>query len=155
MLEREVVRQLQSETTCCGVTLAQCHALLELADSELSLTNLSSALDLDTSTLSRTVDGMVKAGLVQRREDAADRRSLRLTLSEAGRARAGTINEMCNRFYAAVLKEMTDADRRSVIRGVRLLADILRRARLAAPAGASCCSTEPRREPRRHTKKEA
>ncbi|HEY3416310.1 MAG TPA: hypothetical protein VGM23_05440, partial [Armatimonadota bacterium] len=46
-LERELVRQLEADTSCCGVTLAQCHALLELATAELSLSGLAAALDLD------------------------------------------------------------------------------------------------------------
>jgi len=41
----------------------QCHALLELAESEMSLSGLAAALDLDPSTLSRTVDGLVAPAL--------------------------------------------------------------------------------------------
>jgi DNA-binding MarR family transcriptional regulator len=139
VLEREVVRQLEGETTCCGVTLAQCHALLELSSSELSLTSLAAALDLDTSTLSRTVEGMVKAGLVERAVDAADRRSVRLTLTPTGRERIATINEMCNRHYEALLGEMSATDQRRVVRAVRLLADSMRRLRAGQQGQGLCC----------------
>ena len=142
VLEREVVRQLEADTGCCGVTLAQCHTLLELAASELSLTGLAAALDLDTSTLSRTVDGLVRAGLVARAEDASDRRSLRLTLTPAGRAKVGFIDGICNRYYADLLAGMPDRDRRCVLRAVGLLGQRMRSLR-----GVPCCSrTEERNE---------
>jgi DNA-binding MarR family transcriptional regulator len=139
VLEREVVRQLEGETTCCGVTLAQCHALLELSAAELSLTSLAAALELDTSTLSRTVEGMVKAGLVERAVDAADRRSVRLTLTPAGRERVATINQMCNRYYEALLGQMSEKDQRLVLRAVRLLAGSMRRLRPGQPGQRPCC----------------
>ena len=87
VLEREAVRHLEGETSCCGVTLGQCHAILELSFSDSSLTALAAALDLDTSTQSRTVDGLVKAGWVERTQDAGDRRAVRLALTAAGRAK--------------------------------------------------------------------
>ncbi len=135
VLEREVVGQLETDTRCCGVTLSQCHTLLELAASDLSLTGLANALDLDTSTLSRTVDGLVRAGLVDRTEDASDRRLLRVTLTPAGRAKVASIDDTCNRYYADLLAGMNERDRRSVLRAVGLLADRMRSLR-----GSSSCS---------------
>lgn len=133
-----MVSQLEADTGCCGVTLAQCHTLIELKASRLSLTGLAAALGLDSSTLSRTVDGLVRAGLVERAEDASDRRSLRLTLTPAGRAKVAFIDATCNRYYAALLAGMSERDRRSVLRAVGLLAERMRSLR-AAP---SCSKTE-------------
>jgi DNA-binding MarR family transcriptional regulator len=138
VLEREIARQLESPTTCCGVTLAQCHALLELSSADVSLGGLAGALELDVSTLSRTVEGLVRAGLVERSADPADRRAVRLRLTAAGGERVATINEMCNRDYARVLGELGDSERRAVVRAVRVLGDLMRRVR----TGASCCAKE-------------
>jgi len=139
VLERQVVRQLAQETGCCGVTLAQCHALLELSAADLSLTTLAAALDLDASTLSRTVEGMVKCGFVERTEDSADRRAVRLTLTDSGRHKVAVIDDMCNRYYAALFGEMSDKDQRCVMRAVGLLADLMRRQRSRGPSG--CCDS--------------
>jgi DNA-binding MarR family transcriptional regulator len=128
VLEREMTRQLEGETTCCGVTLAQCHTLLELTPGG-SLTTLAAALGLDTSTLSRTVDGLVRAGLVKRAQDTADRRCLCVTLTPAGRNKVAEIDNRCNRYYAALLAGMTERDRQHVVRAIRLLADGMRRLR--------------------------
>jgi DNA-binding MarR family transcriptional regulator len=148
VLERELVRQLEGETACCGVTLAQCHALLELSFSELSLSGLAAAVDLDTSTLCRTVDGLVKVGLVERTEDSADRRSIRLVLSAAGRAKVATIDEMCNRYYTELFEQLSDKDQLRVIRAVGLLAGLMRSRRCAPDSRTVCCET-PRLSARR------
>ncbi len=141
VLERELVRQLEGETACCGVTLAQCHALLELSFSELSLSGLAAAVDLDISTLCRTVDGLVKAGLVERTEDSADRRSVRLVLSAAGRAKVATIDAMCNRYYTDLFEQLSEKDQRCVIRAVGLLAHLMRSRRCASDSRQVCCET--------------
>jgi DNA-binding MarR family transcriptional regulator len=130
VLEREMMRQLEGETECCGVTLAQCHALLELSFSELSLRGLAAAVDLDTSTLSRTVDGLVKAGLVERTQGLADRRSVRLALSAAGRAKVAAIDKMCNRYYTELFARLSEKDQRCVVKAVNLLAHLMRARRL-------------------------
>jgi len=138
LLEREIVRQLEADTSCCGVTLGQCHALLELAGGELSLTGLAAALDLDTSTVSRTVDSLVRAGLVHRAEDAADRRTLRIALTKAGRDKITVIDATCNGYYEELLIGMGERDRRCVLRAVELLAGRMQTLRRSA----SCPTTE-------------
>ena len=156
VLEREIVRQLEGETSCCAVTLPQCHVLLELSFGDLSLSGLTGALDLDKSTLSRTVEGLVQAGLVERSVDPTDRRAVRLTLTPSGRERVATIDETCNRYYADLLARMDASERQHVARVVRRLADAMRDLRGAAPIAARCCAprtaaakSAPGRPPRR------
>lgn len=141
VLERELMRQLEGETACCGVTLAQCHALLELSFAELSLRGLAAAVDLDTSTLSRTVDGLVKAGLVQRTEDPVDRRSVRLALTPAGVDKVATIDGMCDRYYRDLFLQLNQNDQRCVVRAVKILAHVMRDRRRPPSGGQVCCTT--------------
>ena len=136
-LEREVIRELATQTECCGVTLAQCHVLLEIGDSTLSLTGLSGVLGLDRSTLSRTVDSLVKAGLVERSEEPKDRRALRLVLTRAGSEKVAYIDDACNRNYAELLADISEEDRRHVLRGVTVMAERMRDCRSGKP-DASC-----------------
>ena len=144
VLEREILRQLEGETSCCGVSLPQCHVLLELSFGDLSLKALADALNLDKSTLSRTVEAMVQGGLVTRAADLADRRALRLTLSQRGKARVATINDTCDRYYTSLLDQLRESDRRQVVRAVRLLAEGMRRLRGCSPVAPLCCVTAPR-----------
>ena len=143
VLEREVMRELEAQTSCCGVTVAQCHVLLELAEATLSLSGLAGALGLDPSTLSRTVDSLVKVGLVERSEDPADRRSLRLALTTAGAAKVGYIDDTCNRYYAELLAGMTDEECEHVLRGVALLAERMRVFPDRGPCGDACATSQP------------
>ena len=144
VLEREVMHQLQTETTCCGVTLAQCHVLLELsASGARSLKELVGALKLDKSTLSRTVEGLVKAGLVNRVADPADRRAVLMTCTSAGLNRVGSINDACNQEYAALLTGTSVARRQHIVDTVQFLADAMSRRRQGA--GSCCPKTRPAR----------
>jgi DNA-binding MarR family transcriptional regulator len=143
-LEREIVRQMQAETACCGVTLAQCHVLLQLGQTgSLSLRDLVEGLGLDKSTLSRTVDGLVKAGLVLRVVDAADRRAIRLTCTRAGSSKVASIDEACNRKYAALLSRASAVGRRQIVDTVRFLAEAMREERATNDDGAPPCCAAP------------
>lgn len=141
-LEREVAIQLEGETTCCGVTLAQCHCLLELSQRECSLTALADALDLDKSTLSRTIESMVQSGLCERSTVAGDRRSVRLTLSSIGRSKVDKINRICDEYYGNVLSHLSDSVQRQVIRSVGILADAMKQQRKSGETQPSCCGEE-------------
>ena len=67
VLEREIELTLSSQTGCCGITVAQCHLLLEVEQRDrTSVTELAAALELDKSTLSRAVDGLCLVDLLDR-----------------------------------------------------------------------------------------
>ena len=118
-LEREVDLALSSQTDCCGVTIAQCHVLLAVEESgEPSVSEIAAVLELDASTLSRTVDGLVKAELLSRREDPDNRRRQLVSLSENGRKKAESINNLCDMYYSGILGALP-ADK------VQSIADVL------------------------------
>jgi MarR family transcriptional regulator, transcriptional regulator for hemolysin len=82
-----------------GLTRAQWQALAFLQRNEgINQSGLAELLDLEPITLARLVDRMEEAGLVERRDDPADRRAHRLYLTgraqpmlERGRALADTV----------------------------------------------------------------
>jgi len=144
-LEREVELALLAQTECCGVSLAQCHLLLELeARGPGSIGDFAAALELDASTLSRTSDGLVRAGLASREEDPANRRRQILGLSPAGAAKVGAINELCDAWYGSILDGIPERRRRAAVESLGLLADSLRAAR--ARGGGCCAVPAPREE---------
>jgi DNA-binding MarR family transcriptional regulator len=116
--ERLFAKQLESETVCCGVTLAQCHALLEIEEAlSISLTRLAKALGLEKSTVSRTIDGLVEAGLVARAADSHDRRAQKLSLTEKSRTVLARINKECDNYYRAVFLRLPATRREGIIDG--------------------------------------
>jgi DNA-binding MarR family transcriptional regulator len=59
--------------------------LLSQDEEPLPMGRLSSELDVPLNTATRIVDGLVQAGMVERVNDASDRRVVRVGMSENGR----------------------------------------------------------------------
>ncbi|MGA2640604.1 MAG: MarR family transcriptional regulator [Spirochaetia bacterium] len=138
VLEREVELSMTSEAGCCGVTFAQCHLLLEIERRErTSITELASILDLDKSTLSRTVDAASRAGLLDRSVDPASRRQQVISLTARGRETTETINSQCDASYTRLFDFIPREERSTVVRAVALLADAMRQKR-RHPESACC-----------------
>lgn len=143
-LERQIERALASETECCGVTPAQCHLLLAVEEKgEPSVGELAAALELDQSTLSRTVDGLVRAGMLNRREDPSNRRRQLVGLTDPGRAKADAINALCDESYSGLLASLPGDEALAVVRSLPLFAEALRAWR-GSRAGGGCCGPAPR-----------
>jgi DNA-binding MarR family transcriptional regulator len=103
-LERFILLQLQQDAECCGVSIAQCHALLEIAERDsTTVSELAVSMCLDKSTLSRTVDGLVQEGWVKRVINPDNRRAQVLTLASSGKNLADRIHGQCNDLYRRLL----------------------------------------------------
>lgn len=103
-LELLVVSQLREDTCCHGVSVAQCHCLLAVEQLGRPAHNeLAEQLCLDKSTLSRTVEGLVHTGLLERAMDAMDRRVYRIHLTEEGEKTCSAINAANDLLYGRVL----------------------------------------------------
>lgn len=134
--ERELFMQ-NNESCCNGVTLAQCHTLLEIENKgKESLTELAKTLGLDKSTISRTVDGLVNIGLVDRSIPAENRRMATLQLTDAGRNICETINDTNDKYFEDTLSVLNEKETAELI---RLLDKVITRmAELRSQDG--CCS---------------
>jgi DNA-binding MarR family transcriptional regulator len=127
VLERQLARSLGEQTSCCGVSLAQCHCLLEVEERVgPTVGELAAALDVDGSTMSRNLDGMVAASLVERTPNPDDRRSVVVRLSAAGRRTVEEINRRNDAFYALLLGGLSVDERRRVTEGTQILARAMR-----------------------------
>lgn len=121
---REILRRFQREifvqnsaSCCCGVTLAQCHTLLEIESKEKeSVTELANTLGLDKSTVSRTIEGLVNNGLIDRTIPAENRRMTMLQLTESGKKICKTINSNNDKYLLNILSVLTDNEKEDIIR---------------------------------------
>jgi DNA-binding MarR family transcriptional regulator len=136
-VEREINDPFRTDGGCCGLSLGQCHTLLEVGNAgQVSLVDLASNLNLDTSTLSRTIQGLVMLGLVNRLTSDRDRRYVSISLTEQGRGVYDKIESTFNDYFARVI-ELIPADQRdAAIDGVTAFADALK----AHNHSASCCA---------------
>ena len=112
-----------------GLTPSQAEALQVIAErGPLALVDLGRFLVCESGSPSRLVDGLVRAGLVERVDDPADRRRVTLTLTTAGRTAAAHVTAA-----EAQLHDLLDA----VIPPRKLTAtiDVLRTLVAGRPAG--------------------
>jgi Transcriptional regulators len=138
-LEREVELSLAGQTECCGVTPAQCHVILAVQEAgETSVGEVAEALELDSSTLSRTVDGLVKAGLLSRKEDPENRRRQIVSLSAKGRAKADSINRLCDEYYEGFLAELPAKEAKSIAAALPVFVKAMREWRRSQASGGCC-----------------
>ena len=116
LFEREL--NLQNSFSCCnGVTVAQCHTLLEIeSNGMVTVTELAENLSLDKSTVSRTVDGLVNIGLLKREIPAKNRRKAEVSLTENGKKMCSTINCTNNEFFEASFDGFSAQEKQDFIR---------------------------------------
>jgi len=85
--------------------------------------DLSRTTSIEVSTLTRLVDNMEKAGLVERRRDAGDARAVALHVTAAGRRLTRRILPIAERYETVALKGFTPAEQEVLKRALRRLYD--------------------------------
>jgi DNA-binding MarR family transcriptional regulator len=76
-----------------GLTMAQARVLKVVADGPLRMADIAARLEVVPRTVTPMVDDLAEAGLVERREDAADRRSVLVEPTRQGRAVLGRLDQ--------------------------------------------------------------
>ena len=128
LFERLTAQQLKEDSCCQGVTLAQCHTILEIEDlGQATTVELSKRLGLDKSTLSRTIDGLVNIGLLERVAHPTDRRFNLLSLTTKGQEVADQINQSNDDFYRRVFDGIASERHDEVIDNFEKLVWAMRR----------------------------
>lgn len=129
---RSFLRQLESAVesynkSCCSqVSTAQCHVLMRIdADGWATVSDLAGTLHLDASTISRTVDGLVRAGYITRAEDPNDRRSAVLRLSSRGESLCSDINTAADAFFAKAINRIPTKEQSAVLKSFEILVTAL------------------------------
>ena len=121
---REVLRLFDRElffqnlSSCCGgVTLTQCHTLLEIENTEkITISELAKNLILDKSTVSRTVDNLVVAGFIDRTIPAENRRTTSLSLTTSGKKTTKAIKWNNENYLSSALSIMTEHEQKDIVR---------------------------------------
>jgi len=136
----ERLNQLMNTHCCQSVTVAQCHVLLEIEElTEATTIQLAKNLKLDKSTLSRTVDGLVKSGLVGRKAFPSDRRYTNLILTELGVKTCESIHVANDTLYEMVLQKLPQVARDSMIEHLESLVEAMEDWYQTSKADGGCC----------------
>lgn len=125
-LEMEMSRQTKGESDICGVTLAQCNTLSLIGkNGEISIIDLANKLGIDSSSLSRNINGMVNLGLVNRILNPSDRRYVSITLSEQGKKLYDQIEALFESYVIKILEFVPEEKEDQMFESFSLLAEAL------------------------------
>jgi len=128
VFERKLGALQEGVHSCCNITMAQCHALVEIGRSKkISLNELSQLLDLESSTMSRTVQNLVKYGYVQREIDPMDRRYVTISLTEEGKSLFKKIEDDRNLYFEKVYDSVPKNKQQQVLESIQILIDAIER----------------------------
>ncbi|MBN1071779.1 MarR family transcriptional regulator [Clostridium botulinum] len=122
-LEREL-GLLNKQGNCCGfdVSLSQCHALVEIGRAKkVSLKELANIIALDISTMSRTVDNLVKKGYVVKKSSSLDRRSVEIELTNNGLLLFNDIEDSMNKNFEEVFDRISNEEKKNVINSLQII----------------------------------
>ncbi|BBN96947.1 hypothetical protein DEIGR_330028 [Deinococcus grandis] len=119
---------LQQHTASgCGIhSLTRCQILTTLSRAgPLSLADLGRHLGADKAWMSRNVDELARAGLIDKQAGQPDRRVVVLTLTPDGQEQVNRLNAALRQQSARLLRRVPPADQASVLRTLELLAEAL------------------------------
>lgn len=109
---RQWRRALDLQLQPFGLTEASWLPLLHLARAHAPMRqkDLAASLALDNSSVVRLLDGLQSAGLIERREEASDRRAKAILLTREGRATVERVESVSQAVRAAALADVTEQD---------------------------------------------
>ncbi len=136
------------EFTEVGMTMSQAKVLyLVQASTPLGMSELAARLGVTVSTASGLVERLVEAGLVDRRDDPADRRQVLLTMTDVGAASLDRMRELNAGHMRAMLDRVATADLATVDRSIRILTKAVTEMAVPAPASATAPTAATSKEP--------
>lgn len=126
ILERKLGILQESEFSCCGISMAQCHALVEIGRvKSISLNELAELLNLENSTMSRTVNNLVTNNLAKRDIDPQDRRYVTISLTDSGHKLYEGIEEGMNLYFKKVYDSIPENKKQQVLESVQILLEAI------------------------------
>lgn len=133
----ELARELLGELTRLGTTLTpmmvnttrgETATLMTLfrADEPLTPGRLGEHAHVSSARVANILRGLEEKGLIERAHSADDRRQVRVTLTDAGRAEAARVRDERTGTVASYLAALGSDDAAELVRIVRKTGDILR-----------------------------
>lgn len=115
----------RDEKRCFGVSLSRCVTLETLLrEGSLPVRELASRLGLDASTVTRSVDGLVREGLVRRaRDECRDRRRVFVALTARGRTLAQKLEHCADEYSDRILERIPPERREDVLHALGVLVE--------------------------------
>jgi len=106
---RKLVRMFQlferDQIKVHGFTTSQCYTLLEIHKAkQIAMNELSDKMNLNSSTMTRIMDTLVRDGYIDRQKSAEDRRLVLVSLTAKGIESADNLNDSVKAYYKKVIE---------------------------------------------------
>ncbi|HWA61499.1 MAG TPA: MarR family transcriptional regulator [Caulobacteraceae bacterium] len=122
VLQRHRDQRLDNDLQALGLNVALHRALSVIGRMEpCSMKQLAELAAVDRTTMTRTVDQLVRAGLVERSTPPSDRRQVLLNLTADGRQTLDQALRVIYRLNRAVLAGLDESAQRSFVRAERAM----------------------------------
>ncbi|OXM82991.1 MarR family winged helix-turn-helix transcriptional regulator [Paenibacillus rigui] len=109
-----------------GLTPKQLHLLMEIGSQTYRHGDLAGILGVDPSTLTRTLDPLAKAGLVDRQSNPDNRREVLIKLSQKGLEAVVVAHEKHHQLFAKLLNQVPENKRKQVDESLAILLKIIK-----------------------------
>ena len=130
---RAMVRELgflNKHPLAMQISASQFHILLMIQQrGQIQGRELADTLCLDKSTISRSLAAMLKAGWIEVRDDAQDRRAKYHILTEQGLEQLTQGNQQSDQVVKKAISALSEKDRQKIIEGITLYSQALKKAR--------------------------
>ena len=105
-----------------GFTTSQCYVLLELKKiNNLTMNELSEKMNLNTSTMTRIINNLVRDGFIQRLRDESDRRIVLVMLTDKGILAASKLELSIRDYYKKIVMNIPEGQIEEVLKAVSML----------------------------------
>ncbi len=105
-----------------GFTNSQCYTLLNIYQNKsLSMKELSENMNLDTSTMTRIVNNLVRDGYIKREHSKEDRRVVLVKLTGKGVQESEDLYQEVIDFYRQIIAEIPEGQVIEVVEAVKTL----------------------------------
>ncbi|WP_118132497.1 MarR family winged helix-turn-helix transcriptional regulator [Oceanicella sp. SM1341] len=137
LVSSEMFRRMTDDQRGLELSFSQIHALMHLnRHGAVIIADLAEAVKLSSTAASRMVERMVRAGLVQRRENPEDRRQKYVELTPAGVSHVEELRSSITQIYSELFVHVPD-------KMVHQLIDTLVKARSYMPPAICTLNSRP------------
>ncbi|MCB0724402.1 MAG: bifunctional helix-turn-helix transcriptional regulator/GNAT family N-acetyltransferase [Ignavibacteriae bacterium] len=133
---RKLVRELdvtKGVYKSTGYSYTECHILIELDQyGMMTIKELAELLNTDKSIVSKTVNSMMKKGLLKTEKNRTDNRQKPLVLTQKGKSEASRLNYEANVQVTEALSILKEEERDIVLKGIQSYSKALNKMRRQA-----------------------
>lgn len=117
-----------------GFTTSQCYTILELYKSGgITMNELSEKMNLNSSTMTRILDNLVRDKYISREKDKSDKRIVIVNLTNSGRGIAKELDTTVKEYYKRIIANIPEGQVEEVLKSVNIIQNAFEK------ANPNCC----------------